>query len=115
MEDKAPDEAYIKNQFSFMFENREWIERAACRGMGRRFSTLPMAEQREICLTCSVRTECLEDVIERTVKFGVTEIFGEGATLVCGGLKPSALRSIYQHRVKTGTKPKIERAPRNSD
>jgi WhiB family redox-sensing transcriptional regulator len=73
-----------------------WVEKAACRGkpieiffVERGQST---REAKEICASCAVKTECLEDALSNKYD---TDMFG-----IFGGLSPRERRKVRQKRAK---------------
>ena len=60
----------------FQLEETQWIEQAACRGVGNQlfFSAKPsdIAEAKKFCQTCPVKTECLQFALS----FRYNDIYG---------------------------------------
>lgn len=71
--------------------DQEWQDRAACRKVPVE-TFFPPAEQeatgaKDVCLTCSVREECLEFAIQAGERFGIW-----------GGMTPQERRSLVARR-----------------
>ena len=82
----------------FLFEPQEWRTLAACRGLDVNIfypevnSGQPQTRWvRELCATCVVRTECLDDAIATADKWGIR-----------GGMSPNERRVEARRRRREG-------------
>ena len=84
--------------FPFLYEPQEWRSRAACRGLDvnffypEKFTGQPQTKlARDLCFTCTVRTECLDDALATHDKWGVR-----------GGMSPNERRVEARRRRREG-------------